>query len=248
WNYEFKNFIYAKRQQSIIKYFNTFDHIIVLAETFKQQISELNIHSTKISVVTTGIDKNEFKSLTKKNESESTLNILFLSRIEKAKGITEFIESLPKVVEQFPNIRYHIAGSGDYLDSIKIHPVALSYSEHIIFHGYIRGKKKLNLFKNSDLFVFPSYSEGCPVSVLEALAAGLPIIFTEVGALPDILKNNINGIKVAKQSSKEIAEAIISLMDNETLRKNISIENLKYSSNFDLTIIHKKLETIYTTL
>jgi len=123
----------------------------------------------------------------------------------------------------------------------------LSNGQYFKFHGYVRGKEKIKLLKSADVFVFPSYGEGCPVSVLEALAVGLPIIYTEVGALPDILKNNINGIKVEKHSSKEIAESIISMLNDETLRVKISKENRKYSTNFDLALIHKKLETIYTT-
>ena len=248
WNYNFKNQLFKKNKNSVTDYFNTFDRIIVLAGTFKNQIEELGVSSDKIRVITTGINLKDFSNVkTSFNEGKSHFNILFLSRIEEAKGIKEFIESLPLVLRNYNNITYHIAGSGSYFETVKNHPIVFSNDQYFKFHGYVRGHEKLKLLKSADLFVFPSYGEGCPVSVLEALAVGLPIIYTEVGALPDILKNNKNGIKVKKHSSKEIADAIISLLNDETLRIKISKNNRNYSVNFDLAIIHKKLENIYTT-
>lgn len=248
WNYDFKNYLIKNKKKSLAKYFDTFDRIIVLANTFKQQIEELGVSADKIKVITTGINLNDFSNVkTLFNKDKSHFNILFLSRIEEAKGIKEFIESLPQVLKNHSNITYHIAGTGSYLETVKNHPIVLSNERYFKFHGYVRGEEKIRLLNSADVFVFPSYGEGCPVSVLEALAVGLPIIYTEVGALPDILENNKNGIKVKKHSSKEIADAIIILLNNETLRVEISKENRKYSTNFDLAIIHKKLETIYTT-
>ena len=246
WNFEFKTLILTKNKSKIISYFNTFHDIIVLANSFKKELQEeMNIKMKKIHVITTGINLSEYSDYKISTNSSTDLSILFLSRIEKTKGVDEFINSVPIILNIYPKTKFNIAGTGKYLDSVKSNEVYKKYKSNVTLNGYVRGQNKMKLFQKNDIFTFPSYGEGCPVSVLEALAVGLPIIYTEVGALPDILKNRVNGIFIEKKSVSDLSNAIIELIENHQLRDSIIANNIVLSKKFDLSIIHKQLETIY---
>lgn len=247
WDYEFKKVIAKKQQKKAISYFSTFDIIIVLANQFKKElINEFNVESEKIHVITTGINISEYSSYRISNNDNNKVNILFLSRIEKTKGIEELINAMPKVIQKFPTVHFNIAGTGAYLNKIKNHNVSIQYKTNITFNGYVRDIQKFKLFQQQNIFVFPSYyGEGCPVSVLEAIAVGLPIIYTEVGALPDILEDNKNGILIQKESVSELEEALIKLIEQKELREKFYKNNIELSKNFDLSIIQNQLDSIY---
>lgn len=247
WNYDFKNSLLQNNKKKLQSYFAMFDDIILLAKTFKIELQdELNIEEKKIHIITTAINILEYKDYRISSSSSKKLNILFLSRIEKTKGIDELLQAIPRVLKEHPHTHFNIAGTGSYLNTLKSHEIYNAYSKNITLNGYVRNTEKLSLFKKNHIFVFPSHGEGCPVSVLEALAVGLPIIYTKVGALPDILVDNKNGICISQNSINELAKAIITLISNNELRNQFHINNLKLSKQFDLSIISEKLENIYT--
>ena len=124
---------------------NLFNHIIVLAETFKQQILALGVDNKSIHVITTGVNLKDYQKVAKVKNSNNLYDILFLSRIEKTKGILEFIEAIPAVIDKFPNVLFHVVGSGNWLKTIKTHTVTTTFSNFIKIHGYLRGHKKLEI-------------------------------------------------------------------------------------------------------
>lgn len=247
WDYDFKTAILKKNKRKLITYFNYYDDVIVLANSFKKElIEELGITSKRIHVITTGINLSDYSEYKISTKVSDELNILFLSRIEKTKGIDELLNSIPKILSTHPKTKFNIAGTGNYLDAVMSNKVYNKYKSNITLNGYVRGRDKLELFQSQDIFVFPSYKEGCPVSVLEALAVGLPLIYTAVGALPDILENETNGLLIEKKSESELSDALLKLIGNKELRETMSANNLKLSEKFDLSMIHQQLETIYT--
>lgn len=247
WDYDFKSTILNQNKNKLVSYFNTFDEIIVLANSFKKELQEeIGIKNKGIHVITTGINISDYSDYKISLNLSTDLNVLFLSRIEKTKGIDELINAIPLVLEHYPNTQFNIAGSGDYLDELRSNNILERFKTNITLNGYVRGKDKLRLFKEQNIFVFPSYGEGCPVSVLEALAVGLPIIYTEVGALPNLLKHRENGLVVSKKSVNELSEAILELIKNKKLRNDITANNIELSKKFDLSRIQKQLEIIYS--
>lgn len=249
WSEEFKFFMTTHNKERLVAYFKTFDFTIILAKAFKGEIEALGIDPTSIQVMTTGVNTAEYGGLPTVERPSKIINILFLSRIEKAKGIAEFIAAIPAVVAKNENVRFIIAGTGSYLAAIKKSPIVQSFQKYIIFKGYVTGGDKIELFHNSDIFVLPSfYGEGCPVAVLEAMASGLPLIYTSVGALSEILTDGVNGLCIEIKSAQALAEAINFLIENPLVIKQIGAANRIYSAQFDLGHIQKQLESIYTTI
>ncbi|MDC0362099.1 glycosyltransferase family 4 protein [Halioglobus sp.] len=243
WNDLVKRRIVQTNKIRLLRYFGFFDCIIVLAERFRRELDAVGV-ATQVEVITTAIDLAEFEGLINKQDLK-TKRLLFLSRLEKDKGIGELLDSVPALVSRHPDLEIGIAGTGGYEAAARRHQANSVCGRNIRFYGYVRGDEKLELLASADLFIFPSYGEGCPVSVLEALAAGLPIVYTPVGALPDLLENGRHGVQVQPGSSREVGTAVLHLLDNPSLMSEMGEHNRVLSKKFDLRVIHAKLEEIY---
>ena len=248
WDKEFKFFMTTHNRPRLVNYFKKFDFTIILADAFKREIVALGVDSANIQVMTTGVNIADYAEFSRIDRSNTIINILFLSRIEKTKGIAELITAIPQIVAKYENVRFLIAGTGPFLPIIKKSPIVRSFQKYIIFKGYVRGSDKIELFRNANIFVLPSFSEGCPVSVIEALASGLPIVYTGVGALPDILIDGENGLCVESRSVDSLVAALNYLLENPLKVKQMGAINQVYSAQFDLGNIQQKLESIYTTI
>ena len=102
------------------------------------------------------------------------------------------------------------------------------------YKGVVSVEEKIKLFKSSDIFVLPSYTEGLSMSCLEAMAFGLPVITTPVGAMPDVIKNGKNGIITPVADHERLFENIELLMNNRELRIKMGNNN---KENIDCIII-----------
>ena len=127
----------------------------------------------------------------------------------------------------------------------------LNLGNNIIFTCKIENKYLPQFYATADLFVGPSIvtksgdTEGLGVVFLEALASGTCVIGSDVGGIPDIIKHNRTGILVKQKDSKQLAEAIIKLLSNQKLRKNLAINGQKYiEQNYSWELIGKKFNEL----
>lgn len=245
WNDEFKLKLSTEKKQTFINFYGGFDHIILLAQYFKKELETAGVDTSNVHIITTGINYEDYESLgVKKNFSN---RLLFLSRVEPEKGIFQFLEAIPSLLDINKDFIFDIAGDGDAMDQVRNHDIVKQHHDNIVFHGYALGKSKIELFKNAAMYIFPSYhGEGCPVSVLEAMAAGLPVIYTNVGALIELLEDDLNGILIPPKDTNALVNAIKKIYEDPGLRISMGELNKKTAAqNFDLKMIFDKLEAIY---
>jgi glycosyltransferase involved in cell wall biosynthesis len=116
--------------------------------------------------------------------------------------------------------------------------------------GFISGETKKEILAKSDIFLFPSYcQEGCPVVILEAMVAGLAIVSTPAGAIPDIVKQNENGFIIDSRDPREFYEAIIKLIEDENLLRKIQKNNIeKAEENYETKIATRRIEALYLSI
>ncbi len=165
------------------------------------------------------------------------ITILFLSNFIKTKGILEVLYSAPHVCSMYSGVQYVFAGEWRdeetkiaFTDFIKKHPRL-----PIINAGPVKGEQKLKLFSDVDIFVLPTYyrNEGHPWVIVEAMAAGLPIISTDHAAISESVINNVNGYLVEKKNTEQVAEKIKLLVGDKALRNKMGAESRKlYIENF----------------
>jgi len=229
--------------------------IIVLAEQFKSQL--LRWHFTaKITTMYTAVDNDLLNNFSIAPTTEMRLNapvkkILFLSRLDDIeKGMYQTIDAFAIVRQKIPTpLELIIAGDGTLLNDIKCY-VAQKQIPDIVFPGYVRGEHKAELFSQAYLYCLPTYySEGLPISILEAMAFGLPVVTRCAGGVGDFFINNEHGFITASVEPEQFAEYMTTLLSDTTLYKKIATTNYDYAQeHFMASKIAKELETIYTSL
>lgn len=205
------------------------DSIIVLSSDFKRQILQagykkpvyLNYNPVSIDILknTSGV------------KTDKITHILFLSRIEKEKGIITCLEAFRLAQNSCPSIKLTVAGSGSALNSAKNY-VKGNNIQNVQFTGFISGEAKIDILKEADVLLFPTYKEGLPINVLEAMAAGQIIITRPVGGLKDLYKTIDFGYLVESLAAERYVEIL------ENLIKHPDEFNEKRSSNRAFAIEH----------
>jgi glycosyltransferase involved in cell wall biosynthesis len=212
------------------------DRFVVRAEALKQQFAGM-VPPEKLQVVYGGIDTAEFDR-PRARASDGGLRVLFVGYLTKAKGVFDLLQAAPQVLARVPNVTFQLMGERvdierniTYIDNPESNRAILlrllaqpGVKEHVELLGVQSGEAKISTFVNADLLVLPSYSEAFPTVVLEAMAAGLPVVATPVGALPEAFdERNIRFVEVG--NVQQLAEAIAQLAQNPDCREQIGSYN-----------------------
>lgn len=222
---------------------------IVLAADFKNQLMKwgfyqpIYIESTLVDDdLTSGFDI--YKSIDKRlNEKDK--KILFLARLIKEKGIYETIDAIAFLQKKYSDISLIVAGEGDERANV-VNYVRRNNIQNIVFTGYVTGERKQKIFQDAYLYCLPSYQEGMPTSLLEALSFGLPIIAEPVGGIVDIFNNGKNGFLTERRESTMIAHYIEKLILERELYMQISLNNYCLATKrFLASAGVKRIEAIY---
>jgi glycosyltransferase involved in cell wall biosynthesis len=177
-------------------------------------------------------------------------NILFLSRFVPEKGIYELLEGFSEIVREFPDARLVMAGGGPEEANAAQWVREHRLTDSVVFPGYIKGEEKADALLKSNLFILPTYyGEGCPNAILEAMGAGLPVITTHAGGIPDVVADGVNGILLEAVTSNAVADAMRRLLVNTELCDRMSRENkITAWERYESAVVTKRLEKIYKEL
>ncbi len=223
------------------------DAVVVSANQFKKELIDLGIESQKIFVSSSMVESKKYHQKIKKFDLPP-YEILFCSSMIKPKGIYELLDSIPFVIQEYPGTIFTFIGNGIELYNLKEKSKELQIENNVEFTGYISNTEKIRLFKKAHVFVLPSHTEGFPTVVLEAMAAGIPLVVTPVGGLIDVILEGVNGeiIKSMPPRPKEIGEKIIKLISNPNLMKKMNENNKKMViEKYDAKVISFHLGQIY---
>lgn len=148
--------------------------------------------------------------------------VLFLGDFSPRKGVRDLLAAAPAVLKRHPDARFVVTG-GAPPDGVSALAEGLGAS--VEFAGWVRGEQKLALLREAALLALPSYAEGVPIAVLEAMAAGLPVVTTPVGGVPDLVEDGRNGFLVTPGDVAGLAAAIGKLLDDPALRESMGALN-----------------------
>lgn len=155
------------------------------------------------------------------------INILYTGRIDALKGLFELIEAFSLLVAEHPNLVLNIVGwepdiNKPIENALKENASELDIVNNVVFHGRKSVGEELNKFyRLADIYVIPSYEEGFPRTIWEAMANGLPVIATSVGAIPEYLTHEQNVLLIPSKNVNAIAGAIKLLISNKNLRSKL---------------------------
>ena len=207
-------------------YLSKLTELRVLGESIKIELQKYNICA--LTVLENGIEVPDNNIIN--GYDNKILNLLYVGAITFSKGIKTLIESIPLMLSD--NITLHLNLMGEWSNATEKKEIFEyiknnNLKEFITFHGLITTTEKWSLYKSSDILVHPTYWDGQPLVILEAMGCGLPIIATKVGAIPDTLKNNYNGILLEENSAESVAKAVLYCFNNPPFLQTISENNIK---------------------
>ena len=238
-----------KKRKRIQKVYGKCDKIIALSQEWKEKLSQI-VSSDKIDIIENYSVLHE-DALEERKNRNCNKNVLFLGELGHRKGCYDIPLVVKKVAEVIPDVKFVLCGSGSEADedSIKKLIKEQGVSGNIEFPGWVRNAKKDTELRAADLFFLPSYNEGMPMSILDAMGYGLPIISTNVGGIPKIVHDGKNGTCCEPGNINEFAESIIGFLADDKKRMQaakVSIDIVK--SNYSLEAHLELLENTYRSL
>lgn len=153
-------------------------------------------------------------------EVRSPCALLFLGRLGKRKGVYDLLQAVAALVPRYPDLRILLGGDGE-LDAVRAQAHALDIGGHVELLGWVKGEDKSRLFNEAVIYVLPSYNEGLPMSVLEALAHGLPVVSTLVGGIPEAVCDGEQGFLVVPGDVQALSNRLDRLLADPTLRQHM---------------------------
>jgi glycosyltransferase involved in cell wall biosynthesis len=199
----------------------------------------------QVDVLYNGVDPRDFDPRLRRTfqHPPPALTVLYVGHLSTAKGFGDALDAIPRVLAERPDMRFEFAG--DWL----IHERNIFYDDngrpvpergalkeqwqHLVARfpdnlrllGTVSGSDKLEAFRRADIFLFPSYSEGFPMAVLEAMASGLPLVATPVGALAEVLHEGVHGHLVSPGDAAGLADMLLALARDDEGRLRMGERN-----------------------
>lgn len=225
--------------------------LIVLSEGWQGYLRDRVDASLVTAVVANPIDRAfaDAAGSWPRDGSRSPCTVLFAGRLALIKGILSAFAAIPRVQAACPGTRFVFAGaiaSGGERDRIEQARAGLPTDGTILFPGMVSGNRKLELFAGADILILPSSHENLPIVILEALAAGLPLVVTPVGALPEFLAEGVNALFVPAGDAAALADRLISLVRDGALRSRMGAANRAlYCARFEPERILDRIAEVY---
>jgi len=209
------------------------DMITCDCEQVKKEILRLvDFPEKRIVVFPWGIDLTKFNPLHKdggireKLGWEDNLVVIHDRQFKEVYGIKYFVEAIPEVVKAIPNARFLFCGTGPLEEKMKKETVERGVSSYVHFAGSVENEKLPKYLNSADVYASSSLSDGTSVSLLEAMACGLPAVVTDLPAILEWIVDGENGLLVPARESKMLAQKIVELLENDEMRRKFGERNI----------------------
>ncbi len=231
------------------------DRIIALSESGQHiLVHKFGINPKKISVVYNGVNIVERNSEEAQRETRQKLGIkegstvvVTISEITEKKGIGVLLQAAEQFIKKEAPVHFLIIGEGHLRDTFQSHYGSYIEERHMIFTGYQEDVKPY--LSISDLFVLPSFGEEIPFSLLEAMAARIPVVSTAVGGIPEIIKHAESGWLVKPNDANDLFSGIMQVMQDKTVAQALSRNAFHLiETKFSLSTMIDLTERIYRSL
>ena len=209
---DFYNEASERKKRCILNTLNSVDVLIVLSCSWKDWFISLGVPEEKIVVLHNITSYPTIEETAK--VADGKVHFLFLGEIGQRKGVFDIIHALSKHHDDIVGKVELRIGGNKHEDELKQAIKDGNLQETVKFDGWVGGGKKIELLNWADVFILPSFNEGLPISILEAMSYGHPIISTPVGGIPEVVEDGKNGILVTPGNDEEIYSAIKYYVEN----------------------------------
>lgn len=216
---------YSRLDREILKYA---DRVVAVSDSMKRLLKEAGVKEDRISVIYNAIDEADAVPSTSAESVKDCYGIKnahkvigVVGRLSPEKGQIIFLKAFKKAVKMHPQAKALIVGDGPDRGMLEEYCKKNGIDDKVIFTGY--QEEIANFYQVFDILALPSFTEGLPNAVLEAMLFGVPVIATSVGGVPEVI-NNSNGILVPPDNHELLADKMIMLLQDDELRKSVGLK------------------------
>jgi glycosyltransferase involved in cell wall biosynthesis len=175
-----------------------------------------------------------------------TNSVLFLGRLSEEKGFFDLLQAAAIVAQHIPGFRLYCGGEGD-VNAVMLRVSELGIADNVELLGWVEEAQRHGLLCRVAAFVLPSYVEGLPMAVIEAMSKGTPVVASNVGGVPDVIEDGKDGLLVRAGDVAGIAQALITLLEDSTARVRLGAAGRqKVARQFSASCVLPVLERLYS--
>jgi glycosyltransferase involved in cell wall biosynthesis len=213
---------------------------VALSESWRQKIAEIAPRA-RVIVIPNGVAG----APTSAHALDTPPVVLFLGRLERQKGVFDLLRAFAVVSARLPDARLVLGGSGD-LDAVREQAERLQVGERVDAVGWLDDVRRDEWMGRASLFVLPSYVEGMPVAILEAMARGVPVLSTRVGGVPDMIDDGINGRTVDPGDHEALTRAMSDLLADRRVAETFARRaKQKFEAMYRIDRIVEAISALY---
>ncbi len=224
--------------------------VVVSDEVGRELIRQKVIHPRKVHVIPLGLELNRFMQTPRGmlqrelGMPESVPLVGLVGRLVPIKGVRYFIAAAARVALALPQARFVVIGDGPERDALERQSRHAGLGDRLIFLGWRRDVEWL--YPDLDVVVLSSLNEGTPVSIIEAMAAGRPVVATQVGGIPDLIQDGVTGLLVPPRDSAAIATAVVRLLRDAGERQRLGAAARRaVTPRFTAARMARDMDTLY---
>jgi glycosyltransferase involved in cell wall biosynthesis len=224
------------------------DGVVAISRNIRDRLIDAGVEPQKIRLIHSGIDPSRFALADRPEEAHNhSVTVGCLAVLEERKGIEFLLEGASRLQSRGVRVKWVVGGDGNRREALKNQARALGLDDSVRFLGFV--SKPEEFFRRVDIFVMPSLFEGLGVAVLEAMAAGKPIVATKVGGLAESVVDGRTGFLVAPRDGQAIAEAVGKLVGDLQMAHEMGLRGRRrVLENFTLTQMAAQNEAYYYDL
>jgi len=221
------------------------DILTTVSQSCAEDLRKYHAIEKEISVIGNGVDCAFFTPLQQKQVSQPY--VLYAGRLETRKGLVTLVASAQYVCQKHRNLKFVLVGKGTIERMLKNMVSKLKLDQNFCFAGHVADRNQLRqYYQNATINVLPSYYEGLPTSLLEAMSCAIPSVATDVEGNSEVITDGETGLLVPPRDPRLLAEAILKLLDDEQLRTKIGANARKHVlENYDWPLVVDRVERVY---
>jgi glycosyltransferase involved in cell wall biosynthesis len=238
----------------LVNFYNKCDYVVTPTQTIADQVISWGT-KTPVIAISNGIFFDKFaKKLPKKEIQKFKLDfhipnnqiVLYVGRVDRDKSIDVLIKAIPDILKSV-NAHFVIAGTGDLVEEMEKLVDELNVRKNVTFLGRLDNTKPefIALYKSASVFAIPSTIETQSLVTLEAMSAGAPVVGAEANALPEIIRNGLNGYLFTPGDSKEMADKIVKILKNKKMAHKMSDHSMDLASHHEMSKTFDTMLNLY---
>jgi glycosyltransferase involved in cell wall biosynthesis len=202
----------------------------------------LGISRSKCAIVKNWIAPERYLGCRTPQPEGSAVVFLFVGWLIREKGTRELGEAIAVASQQLKDARWIVVGGGEEEDYLRRLLRSEGLEEKVELTGWRHPDQLYDYYRRANVLVLPSYGEGFPYAIIEAMCAGLPVITTPVGGIPGIFKDGEHGVFVPPRDANRLAEAMVHVANDHDFRNKVSTNVIEYvEANHDIQVVWKQL-------